>query len=456
MAVLGQTEDGKRKWVFTAAIKGRFQRIHRVSGWILMAIMIGVPWINLGGVPLLRLDLPGRRLFALGATFTPHDAFFIVLIGLFLAFGLFFLTSLYGRVWCGYACPQTVFLEELIRPIEALVQGDRAKRMALSKKRWSGEWWVKQLAVWAIYLVLAVALSLFMVGFFEDPRLLWTGRGSDGAYGVTAFFAFFLFLDFAWFREQFCNYLCPYARFQAALTDEQSVQVMYRVGISEPRGTKKDRRENPQTQFGACIDCDKCVVVCPTGIDIRNGYQLECIGCARCIDACDGVMAKANNSPGLIQYTSVDEEAGRRPKLLRPRTAVYGVLLTALVSVFTVMMTGRHAIEANLNRVPGTLYQVDADGWVRNTFFLQVTNNQSGAPTDKAEIQVALVGLEGAELVAPPVALGSTESAKVPVAIRIPPHLAQQRTIPFQLQLTTPFDQVTVGSTFKSGAVEEN
>lgn len=456
MSVIGQTEDGKRRWVYAASIKGRFQRWHRVSGWILMAILILVPWLSWNGVPLLRMDLPGRRLYALGATFTPHDAIFIVLILLFLSFGLFFFTSLYGRLWCGYACPQTVFLEELVRPIERLVQGDRARRMALSKKRWSAQWWARNLAVWAAYLVIAVALSLCAMSFFEDPRRLWTGAGSMGAYGVATFTSALLFLDFAWFREQFCNYLCPYARFQGALTDDQSLTVMYRTALSEPRATTRARREHPDQTFGACVDCDKCIAVCPAGIDIRQGYQLECINCGRCVDACDTVMEKVTGGPGLIRYTSIAAESGSKPRFFRPRTAAYGGLLSVLLAAFIVMLSGRHDIEANLNRMPGTLYQVDADGWVRNTFFLQVTNNHASADAQGVAIAIELVGIDGAELVAPPVSLASTESAKVPVAIRIPPELAQARTIPFQLQLTTDFDQVTVGSTFKSGSAEVN
>ena len=243
MAVIGQTTDGKRKWVRAARVKGRFQRVHRWSGWLLMAFLLGVPWLNFHGVPVFRMDLPGRRLFALGAAFTPHDAIFIVLSLLFLAFGLFFFTSLYGRVWCGYACPQTVFLEELIRPVERLILGDRSKRLLLDKHRASPEWWLRHLVAWTVYLVLAGALSLALMGFFEDPRLLWTGHGSAGAYGVTAFFGAVLFADFAWFREQFCNYLCPYARIQGAFADHHTLTVGYHAQMGEPRKTKKAREK---------------------------------------------------------------------------------------------------------------------------------------------------------------------------------------------------------------------
>ncbi len=454
MSIIGQTEDGKRRWVFAQSVKGRFQKLHRISGWILMAILLGTPWINIGGQPVLRMDLAGRRLFVVGATFTPHDAIFIVLILLSLAFGLFFFTSLYGRMWCGYACPQTVFLEELIRPIEKLIQGDRSARKQLASKRWSGEWWRKQLAVWAIYLALAVGLSLSLMGFFVDPRLLWTGGASTAAYGLTTFFAGTLFLDFAWFREQFCIYLCPYARFQGALTDDHSLNVMYRVSVSEPRATSRQRKAEPEVQHGACIDCKKCVVVCPTGIDIRDGFQLECIGCARCVDACTEVMLKVDNQPSLVQYSSVAAQQGQPSKKLRPRTFAYGGLLTALSAAFFILLAGRHPIEANLNRMPGTLYTVDADGWVRNTFFLQVTNN-SGAE-GPVPVQVDLRGLEGAELVMPSLELSSTESTRIPVVVRMPPSNDADRTRSFELELSTDFDRVTVGGTFKSGTSEVN
>ncbi len=456
MAVIGQTTDGHRDWVYAGKVSGRFQKLHRWTGVALMAFLVVVPWINIGGRPLLRFDLPGRRLYALGATFSPQDAIFIVLLLLFAAFGLFFFTSLYGRIWCGYACPQTVFLEEIIRPLERLIQGDRGKRMALDKKKWSAAWWGKKLPSWALYAVVAVAVSLAFLGFFEDPRLLWVGKASQGAYGVTAFFAFFWFWDFAWFREQFCNYLCPYARFQGALTDDQSLNVMYRVRIAEPRGNKKERRTHPDDQYGLCIDCNKCVTVCPTGIDIRDGFQLECISCGRCVDACEGVAAKMNLPAPLIAYSSLAAEEGNKKHFLRPRTLVYATLLSVLAVAFTALMGSRHDLAVNLNRVPGTLYQVDDDGMIRNTFFLQVTNNQGTSDTSAALVDVSLVGLDGAELVVPPVKVASMQSVKVPVAIRLPADQVHDRTIPFELELQSDFDRVSIAGTFKSGAEEVN
>lgn len=456
MAVLEQQTDGHREWVYAARVKGRFQRIHRWSGWILMAFLVGVPWIQIHGRPLLRFDLPGRRLYALGAIFTPQDAIYIVLLLLFAAFGLFFFTSLYGRIWCGYACPQTVFLEEIIRPLERWIQGDRGQRMALDRKKFSGEWWAKKLASWALYAVVAVAVSLAFLGFFEDPRLLWTGRASRGAYGVAAFFAFAWFWDFAWFREQFCNYLCPYARFQGALTDDQSLNVMYRVRLAEPRGTKKDRKAHPDQDFGLCIDCKKCVTVCPAGIDIRDGFQLECIACGRCVDACEGVAARMNLPEPLIGYTSLAAESGRKERFLRPRTLVYGTILSALVVAFVALMGSRHDLAVTLNRVPGTLYQVDADGMIRNTFFLEVTNNHGGGDGEPATVEVEVVGLDDAEVVAPPIEVAPARSVKVPVAIRVPAEAVHSRTIPFELEVRTDFDRVSVPGTFKTGLEEVN
>ncbi|MCB9780471.1 MAG: cytochrome c oxidase accessory protein CcoG [Alphaproteobacteria bacterium] len=456
MAVIGQTTDGKRNWVYAARVSGRFQKLHRWSGRALMAILILVPWINIGGQPLARLDLPGRRLYALGQTFTPQDAIFIVLMLLFGAFSLFFFTSLFGRIWCGYACPQTVFLEEIIRPIERLFQGDRGRRMKLDQKKWSPEWIARKGGSYLAYLVVAVVVSMFLMGFFEDPRNLWTGSATTGAYGGVAFMAFFWFWDFAWFREQFCNYLCPYARFQGALTDDQSLNVMYRVQLAEPRGNKKERKQHPEQDYGLCIDCDKCVTVCPAGIDIRDGFQLECISCGRCVDACEGVANKMSLPEPLIAYTSLAAEEGRKKSHLRPRTVVYAGLLSAILAAFIGLMGSRHDLSVTLNRVPGTLYQVDEDGWVRNTFFLQVTNNHAGEAEGPAAVSVQVVGLDGAVIVAPPVSVAATESVKVPVAIRVPPSAANARTIPFQLELESDFDRVTVDGTFKSGAVEVN
>lgn len=420
----------RRSWVYALDVKGRFQRIHRWSGLLLQGLLFGVPWLTVGGHPAVRIDLPARRVYALGAIFTPQDAVYLVLIWLMATFSLFLFTALYGRLWCGYGCPQTVFLEEWIRPLETLIEGSRGVRMARDRKGWTWRKGVK----WAAFAGVAIVVTLTCMSWFTGARALWTGQAGGTAYAISAVLATGLFLDFAWFREQFCTYLCPYARFQGALTDPQSLVVAYQVGLGEPRRGS-----------GACIDCGKCAAVCPQGIDIRDGYQLECITCGRCIDACDEVLGK-RGQPGLIRYTPLVAPASGTRALIRPRTVAYGALLFGLAAAFVATLASHHALSANVSRAPGTLYVIDPDGWTRNTYLLQVTN-QGGEDRDYT---VSVEGLPaGAEQLAAPIALASSRSATVPLIVRIPPGGVAERTLPLTITVSDGDDAVSLAATFK-------
>ncbi len=442
-------KTGKREWVYAASVKGRFQRLHRASGIILNTLLFVTPWIPIGGHPAVQLDLTSRRMFLLGATFTPRDTIFLVLMLLGAAFTLFFATALFGRLWCGYACPQTVFLEEFIRPIERFWEGDRGKRMALDKKGWTVAKVARKVGKMASYAAVAGIIGMAIVSYFAGPVPLWTGTASAGAYiGVLAF-AVPLFIDFAWFREQFCNYLCPYARFQGALTDDHSVVIEYDTPRGEPRlgGKKRKLALAIGEDTGSCIDCNKCVAVCPQGIDIRDGFQLECINCARCVDACTIVMEKKGEE-SLVRYTTIAETTGKGQRWLRPRTVGYTALLTGLATAFLFLAANRHGIEATVNRAPGTLFQVDEDGWTRNTFLLNISNNQSDTATNVA---VTLDGIDGAELIVPPITVTAANSVNVPLVVRVPPGMDAARTTPIQIKVRTELDTVIVDTTFKSG-----
>ncbi len=445
---------GKREWIYTASVKGRFQRWHRWSGIALQALLLLTPWVLIHGEQALRLDLPGRRLFVLGLTFTPRDTLFLVLMLLFAAFSLFFFTSLFGRLWCGYACPQTVFLEEWVRPIERLWEGERGARMKrdAGPLGWDKAW--RKAGKWLSFAAVAGLVAMTIVSYFAGARALWAGAAGPVAYAFVGVLGAGLLADFAWFREQFCNYLCPYARFQGALTDDESQVVAYAVSLGEPRQTKENRKAAAtgliaKGSLGACIDCNKCVAVCPQGIDIREGYQLECIACARCVDACTGVMDKMGQ-PSLIQYTTIAETEGRKPRVLRGRTGVYSALLTALAGLFVVALLGRHKIEATVHRAPGTLFQVDADGWTRNTFLLNVSNNHGAAGSAPAPFTVTVSGIPGAEVIAPPIAVAPADGARVPLVVRVPPAVELPRTAPLRITVKTDFDEIYVDTTFKT------
>jgi cytochrome c oxidase accessory protein FixG len=396
-----------------------------------------------GGHPFLLIDIPARQVFLVGAIFTASDSFFFLLLLLFLAFALFFFTSLWGRLWCGYACPQTVFLESWIRPLEIWIEGDRTQRKRRDKQEWSWDWIWRKTAKWAAFLAVSTLLATAIVSLFVPARDLWTGRAGGLAYSFVGVFTFLWYLDFTWFREQFCNFLCPYARFQSALTDDETLLIGYDPARGDPRGGKQAAAE------GRCIACNKCVVVCPQGIDIRDGFQLECIQCARCVDACVSVMDKLGHRT-LVEYTSQAEQEGRTVRRLRPRTLVYGGLLVALAAFGFTLMAHRLPFEATVNRVPGSLFTLDPDGFIRNTYLVQITNNKAG--DDPVDFQVSVEGIPGAEVLAQDVQLASTETRTLPLIVRIPQDQALGRTTYIQVRVVSPDGEISVPTTFKTGA----
>ncbi len=434
--------SGTREWVYPQSISGRFMTLRRWTFFALHLVLFGAPWILVNGHPLLLIDIPARRVFLFGGSFTASDTFFLLLLMLFLAFALFFFTALWGRLWCGYACPQTVFLETWIRPLELWIEGDRTQRKRRDKQKLSFDRIWRKAAKWAAFLAVSFLLGMAIVSLFVPARELWTLRGGSMAYAFVGIFTFLWYWDFTWFREQFCNYLCPYARFQSALTDDETLLVGYDPRRGEPRGGKAAAAD------GRCIACNKCVVVCPQGIDIRDGFQLECIQCARCIDACVSVMDKLGHRT-LVEYTSLAEGEGRKVRRLRPRTLIYVGLLSSLVVFGGVLMAQRVPFEATVNRVPGSLFTIDPDGFVRNTYLLQLTSNKPG--DEEVEYSVSVEGLEGAEVLFQDVSLSSNQTLTLPLIVRLPLEDSMERTIPIDVRVTSPDGDLIVPTTFKSG-----
>jgi len=435
---------GTREWVEAQSVTGKFTTLRRWTFLALHVVLFLTPWIVIGGHPALRIDLPARTVFAFGHIFTAADTIFLVIILLFLAFSLFFFTALFGRLWCGYACPQTVFLEAWIRPIEKWSEGDRSTRLRRRRQGATFDLIWRRTLKWALFAAVAIVVAMAFVSYFAGARALWTGRGGSGEYAIVGLLAGVFFLDFAWFREQFCNYLCPYARFQGALTDDETIQVTYFPERGEPRGGKTAAEE------GRCIDCGKCVVVCPAGIDIRNGFQLECIACSRCVDACTGVMERLGH-PTLVGYSSVSEMRGdRRPRRLRPRTAAYAALLAGLAVTGGTMLYDRVPFQVTVNRAPGSLFTVDDDGLIRNTYLLKVTSNDPSP--EPVSYQVRVEGLERAQVLAPSIVLGPSETRTAPLIVRVPGGGGVARTVPIRVYVSSPRGQVAVNATFKTGA----
>jgi cytochrome c oxidase accessory protein FixG len=433
-----------RDWVYPQSISGYFTTLRRWTFLGLHVILFVVPWINVNGHPLLQFDLPARRFYVTGQILTASDSIFLLMLMLFLTFTLFFVTSLWGRLWCGYACPQTVFLETWIRPIEIWIEGDRVTRKRRDAAGFSFDKTWRKVAKWVLFLAVSLLLSMAMISYFSGARNLWTGNAGPVAYTMVGVFTFLWFWDFTWFREQFCNYLCPYARFQSALTDDESLLIHYDEVRGEPREKGK-----VAAQDGRCIDCNKCVVVCPQGIDIRDGFQLECIQCARCVDACTTVMEPLGHET-LVRYSTLAEEEGRKVRTIRPRTIIYGGLLTGIVLSTFALMMGRVPFEAQVNRAPGTLYTVDADGFVRNTYLLQITNKS--AVSDSVTYRIHVDRLDVAEVLTQEVRIASTESVTVPLIVRVPVTADVPRTALMHVRVTSDLGELVLHTTFKTGA----
>lgn len=387
---------GKRPWVYAAASKGAFRTFHHVSGWVLIVFYLALPWLTLGGDPVLRIDLGGRKLHLLGWTFTSHDTVLVLAGLLFSAIGLGLATALYGRVWCGYACPQTVFLEELVRRIEHLIEGDRGARRKLDSEPWHATKIAKKLLKWTAFALFAWVLAMTFVSYFVDPKALWTFGTGATSWSFVGFFTVALFVDFAWFREQFCNYLCPYARIQGALADEHSLVVGYDTKRGEPRFQKGKLAMKDVLARAGCVDCHRCVAVCPQGIDIRNGYQLECITCGHCIDACGEVMGR-HGATSLITYTTEARLAGVPAPRIRPRPILYGVLLLAIASAAGWRIASHGAVDVRVTRTVGVDFLRTHEGDIQNAYVAHLFNNSR----EPRRFTFELDGLPEARVVVP-------------------------------------------------------
>jgi len=434
-----QDVSGARLWVYAKRVRGRFQRLHRASGFLLVAILAVVPWLNVGGQPVFRIDLPARHLTLFGTVFTAADGFNLVLVALLAAFSLFFFTALLGRLWCGWLCPQTVFLEEFVRPIEQLFEGDRRVRMMRDDGSWTFDRIWRKVGKWTAFALLAGLIGVMVMSIFEDPRRLWTGQGGPWDYTLAGVVAVALFIDWAWFREQFCIYVCPYARFQGALTDDHSLVVSYDEARGEPRGTGKQAAAD-----GHCISCNKCVDVCPQGIDIRDGFQLECINCSRCVDACEDVLGRLGQT-GLVRYSTHAADQGRKTAWIRGRTVAYAAILLALTGGLAFRLATHAPIEASVNRLPGSLFVQDADGFARNTYMIGVHN------TDAVESHSYTFEVRGlpdtTQVTTPKLALEPLGDATVPLVVRVPDGTAAPST-PFEVAISDGVNEVLIDATF--------
>lgn len=407
--------DGRRRVIHPADVRGPLTRLRWLAYAVLLAILAGMPWLRIGGHPAILLDIPHRQFWVLGAAFNDQDAFLLFFLFSGVGFGLLVTTAIAGRLWCGFACPQTVLVEGLYRRIERRIEGPREARIKLAAAPWTPGKAARKTLKHALFVALSLALAHVVLGYFVPIRSLLAvlaagPRQSPEAFAWTMAIAALLYVDGAFFREQFCVIMCPYGRLQSALTDEDTFVVGYDVQRGEPRGKLK------VLNSGDCIDCRRCVAVCPTGIDIRQGLQLDCIGCGACADACDEVMGKVHRPLGLIRLDSGRAFAGQPRRTWRPRLALYAVAALLGLGVATFALVTRGSFEASLLRASGTPYAIDGDE-VRNLLRLRLASKLS----DEATFAIEPVARPGQSIVVtrPEVSLPTLGSVEIPVMVTV-------------------------------------
>ena len=383
--------DGSRFFPHPADVKGRFTTARRLVGVLLIAIYVLLPWIPINGHPAVLLDVTHGKFHLFGLTLLVQDVWLLFFVVSGAGFGLFYVTSLLGRVWCGWACPYTVFLDHVFRRIERWIEGDAPARRQLDAAPWGPAKFAKRGLKHLLFALCALGIAHVGLSYFIPlPQLYAYMKGSPMQHaaifaGVTAYAAV-LYFCFGWFREQFCIVVCPYGRLQSALTDDDTIGIGYDNGRGEPRG------KLTEAGHGDCIDCRRCVQVCPTSIDIRNGLQMECIGCAACIDACDDIMDKVKRPRGLIRYDSHKGLTGQKRTIIRPRIILYTALMLLGAGVLTWGLTRVHGFEMSIVRLRGMPYIADP-GHIRNQFALRLLSKGDDPTTFQVTTENAPSGL---------------------------------------------------------------
>jgi len=364
------------KKIHPREVDGRFQRLRNLAAFVLLGLFYLAPWLRWDGRQAVLFDLPARKFYILGLSFWPQDFVFLALLLVIAGVSLFFFTALAGRLWCGYACPQTVWTEVFVA-IERWTEGDRGARMKLDVAPWSWNKLRRRGTRHVAWIVLALWTGFTFVGFFTPIRELAVRTYPFAWSGWETFWVLFYALA-TWgnagvLREQVCKYMCPYARFQSAMFDGDTLIIAYDEPRGEARGARKRGTDPKMLGLGDCIDCTICVQVCPVGIDIRNGLQYECIACGACIDACDSVMDRMGSPRGLVKYTSAHAAAGKPARVLRPRVLVYAALLLVLVVGTGAAIALRAPLIVDVLR-DRSLGRLVADGAVENTYTLRIIN----------------------------------------------------------------------------------
>ncbi|MDZ7716772.1 MAG: cytochrome c oxidase accessory protein CcoG [Balneolaceae bacterium] len=384
-------EEGKRNWIYPKKPSGRYYKARNIVAFLLLIFFFSGPFITINGQPLLMLNILERKFVIFGMAFWPQDLHLLVFGALSIIIFIVLFTAVFGRLWCGWACPQTIFLEMVFRRIEYWIEGDRSGQIRLNKSPWNwNKIWRKSLKHSVFFGLAFIISNLFLAYIIGKDELftIITDPPSQHLAGLTAItiFSGVFYGVFAFLREQVCHFICPYGRMQSVLLDNNSINVMYDYKRGEPRekvakrddiggkATLDDLGLSPTANYGDCIDCHQCVRVCPMGIDIRNGTQLECVHCTACIDACDDVMDKINKPRGLIRYSSENAIQEESKKILTPRVAGYSSILLVLLITFFTLLSMRPDTETSILRQPGTLYQTLPNNQYSNIYEIRVIN----------------------------------------------------------------------------------
>jgi cytochrome c oxidase accessory protein FixG len=442
----------KQNKIYARAVSGWFAGWRWALVWTTQLVFYGLPWLEWNARQAVLFDLDARRFYIFGLVLYPQDFIFLTGLLIISAYALFLFTTVAGRLWCGYACPQTVYTE-IFMWVERKLEGDRAQRMKLDAAPWGLEKLLRKGGKQAVWLAIGLWTGLTFVGYFTPIKTLAVQVMQLGLgpweWFWTLFYGFATYGNAGYMREQVCKYMCPYARFQSAMFDPDTLIITYDAARGDPRGHNAQRSKKAGSRaegLGDCIDCGLCVQVCPTGIDIRNGLQYECIGCAACIDICDGVMDKMNTPRGLIRYDTERGMAEHSPRatlwrrVLRPRVLVYTAILGLIGTAVLVALVRRTPFKVDVVRDRGTLARIVDEGWIENVYRVQVMN----ATEQRQSYRVDVQGLEGLRLDRQePIVLGPAEARWVVLAVRVPPEVAAHagggaHALRFEVSLAAP------------------
>ncbi len=421
----------KQTRIYPRSVRGWFANWRWLMVWVTQVVFYGLPWLQWNGRQAVLFDMSERRFFVFGLVLHPQDFIYLAALLVISALALFFVTAIAGRIWCGYACPQTVYTEIFLW-IERHTEGDRIARMRLDAARWSAEKFARKGAKQAIWLTIGLVTGFTFVGYFTPIKTLAAEAAalsfSPWEWFWVLFYGFATYGNAGYLREQVCKYMCPYARFQSALIDMDSMVIAYDTNRGEARGSRPRTADPKLLSLGDCIDCTLCVQVCPTGIDIRDGLQNECIACAACIDVCDDVMGKMGYEPGLIRYSSGNGiTLSLKPKEMvnrvwRPRVVIYGILLLAIGGIFVTSLSMRKGFAVDVIKDRGALARVVDNGAIENVYRLQIMNGTE----QTRQYSVRVSGLAGLRIVTPAqLSVQATGIGSLPVRLTLSPDLAE-------------------------------